>query len=194
MGGFHTTIFLSPVIKGGFVNPVLTAYVSDISAALILLQCSYDLCFCKLFSFHNSLNLTFINRFLNCLKIREGYKGKECNLPEEYAWHDKDGNKRGESRIKWWLHPHQSNMGEFLFNCPEPLTGVKVPSDIKINVYPQAAPPVFFGHYWLEDRYPVIQAANVICLDYSVAKNGSLVAYRWSGEEVLDNKHFVSVV
>jgi len=125
--------------------------------------------------------------------INDTLKGKEFNLPQEYVWHDKDGNKRSENRIKWWLQPHQSNMGEFLFNCPKSLTDVKVPADLKVKVYPQSAPPVFFGHYWLEDKFPIIQAANVICLDYSVAKNGALVAYRWSGEEVLNNKHFVLV-
>jgi len=65
--------------------------------------------------------------------------------------------------------------------------------DINVNIYPYDAALVFFGYYWLEDKFPVIQTANVICLDYSVAKNGSLVAYRWSGVQVLDNGHFVSV-
>ena len=59
--------------------------------------------------------------------------------------------------------------------------------------YSKDAPPVFFGHYWLDDDYPVVQAANVICLDYSIAKGGSLVAYRWNGEHHIHNKHFVSV-
>ena len=68
-----------------------------------------------------------------------------------------------------------------------------IPEEVKVNIYPSKAPPVFFGHYWLEDKYPVIQDANLICLDYSVAKGGALVAYRWSGEEVADNKHFVMV-
>lgn len=31
----------------------------------------------------------------------------------------------------------------------------------------------------LWEEQTVIQAANVICLDYSIAKGGSLVAYRW---------------
>ena len=59
--------------------------------------------------------------------------------------------------------------------------------------YSKDAPPVFFGHYWLDDSYPVVQAENVICLDYSIAKGGSLVAYRWNGEEQINNRHFVSV-
>lgn len=39
-----------------------------------------DLCFGELFSFHNSLNLMFINRFLNCPIIWEGYKIREGTI------------------------------------------------------------------------------------------------------------------
>lgn len=53
--------------------------------------------------------------------------------------------------------------------------------------------PVFVGHYWLEGR-PVPLAANIACLDYSVAKDGGkLVAYRWDGEASIDKSKFVSV-
>ena len=52
-------------------------------------------------------------------------------------------------------------------------------------------PPVFFGHYWMEDAWPVIQSHNVICLDYSVAKGGCLVAYRFEGEGEVRNEGFV---
>ena len=62
-----------------------------------------------------------------------------------------------------------------------------------IDTYPIDAPPVFFGHYWLEDDYPKIQSHNAVCLDYSVAKGGSLVAYRWSGESVLNENNFVFI-
>jgi hypothetical protein len=41
--------------------------------------------------------------------------------------------------------------------------------------------PVLFGHYWLQGT-PVISKGNAACLDYSVAKQGFLTAYRWSGE------------
>ena len=47
--------------------------------------------------------------------------------------------------------------------------------------YDASDKPCFIGHYWLSgDPEPL--APNVACLDYSVAKNGKLVAYRWSGE------------
>lgn len=125
--------------------------------------------------------------------IEETLKGKEMNVPEHCVWYDKDGHARTSNRIKWWINKSNATHDAFLFNCPDMLHGIPVPDDIDISVYPSDAPPVFFGHYWLEDKWPVIQSENVICLDYSVAKGGSLVAYKWSGEKVLNKDHFVVV-
>jgi hexokinase len=36
-------------------------------------------------------------------------------------------------------------------------------------------------------------AANIACLDYSVARDGHLCAYRWSGEQSLSPANFVTV-
>jgi hypothetical protein len=58
--------------------------------------------------------------------------------------------------------------------------------------YPINEKPIFFGHYWLRGE-PKIQADNVCCLDYSVAKGGNLVAYRFDGEQKLNNNKFVIV-
>jgi hypothetical protein len=125
--------------------------------------------------------------------INDTLKGKEFNIPEKYTWHDKDGHARNSNRIRWWVSPTTKTFGEFLFNCPASLIDKPVDPAVAINIYPADAPPVFFGHYWMEDKFPVIQSENVICLDYSVAKEGALVAYRWSGEDKVDNKHFVFV-
>ena len=59
--------------------------------------------------------------------------------------------------------------------------------------YSHDAPPVFLGHYWMEGE-PKPLAANIACLDYSVAKpGGKLVAYRWNGERRLERDSFVWV-
>jgi hypothetical protein len=50
------------------------------------------------------------------------------------------------------------------------------------DYYLHAEKTVFFGHYWLEGA-PSPFRHNVCCLDYSVAKGGQLVAYRFDGEE-----------
>ncbi len=62
-----------------------------------------------------------------------------------------------------------------------------------VTPYPPDSRPVFFGHYWLRADRPSRLAANVACLDYSVAKGGSLCAYRWDGENEIDDKKFVTV-
>lgn len=125
--------------------------------------------------------------------INDILKGKELMLPEEYAWKDKDGHDRTENRLRWWVDPRQSSYGELLFDCPTELMDKKMDENIDGIFYGKDAPPVFFGHYWLDDPYPVVQTANVICLDYSIAKPGSLVAYRWKGEEQINNDNFVRV-
>jgi len=45
-------------------------------------------------------------------------------------------------------------------------------------------PPVLFGHYWFTGT-PKVISPQFACLDYSVAKGGPLVAYRWDGEREL---------
>ena len=58
--------------------------------------------------------------------------------------------------------------------------------------YGHLDPPVFLGHYWLTGA-PQPLESNVACLDYSVAKKGSLAAYCWKGEKMLQNNHLFQV-
>ena len=59
--------------------------------------------------------------------------------------------------------------------------------------YSHEESPVFLGHYWMEGK-PEPLAANIACLDYSVAKpGGKLTAYRWDGEQQINRDHFVWV-
>ena len=57
------------------------------------------------------------------------------------------------------------------------------------ETYSSDAAPVFVGHYWLAGT-PKPLATNVACTDYSVAKGGKLVAYRWDGESTLHEEKF----
>jgi hypothetical protein len=124
--------------------------------------------------------------------IEEILKGKELAIPEDYAWEDKDGHKRKENRIRWWVDT-SACYGEFLFDCPPQMLAQQIDSEIQLVVYPKDAPPVFFGHYWMKDHSIAIQSANMVCLDYSIAKEGSLVAYRWNGEQEVRDENFVVV-
>ncbi|MEI6945550.1 metallophosphoesterase [Paraflavisolibacter sp. H34] len=125
--------------------------------------------------------------------INELLKGKELSLAPEHAFADKDGHYRTRARIKWWMEAPGACYGNFLFNCHDELREKPVEGLAAFAGYPADAPPVFFGHYWLSGPSPLLQAPNVACLDYSIAKGGQLVAYRWYGEQQLDCRNFVQV-
>jgi hypothetical protein len=48
-------------------------------------------------------------------------------------------------------------------------------------------PPVFFGHYWFTGT-PAVCSGQFACLDYSAARDGPLMAYRWDGESALSSE------
>lgn len=127
--------------------------------------------------------------------IDESLKGKEASISNGYSFNDKDGHKRTEMRIKWWLDPTQSTYDEYYFEEVKELKGKPVDlNDLKsISYYEEDNVPVFCGHYWLNGK-PTLQSKNVACVDYSVAaKNNILCAYRWSCEKELKNENFVWV-
>lgn len=83
---------------------------------------------------------------------------------------------------------HEENLGK--------LSSVNIPRDILDTLqrdgHSDEGLPVFIGHYWFTGT-PVPLTGNVACLDYSVAKGGHLVCYRWDGEQRLDESKFVWV-
>lgn len=119
-------------------------------------------------------------------------KGVEWALPEGLRFTDKDGHERGDVRVRWWDAGPGMAWADVGFGPPElvaELPREPVPRDYPRLSYPGDAPPVFVGHYWLTGE-PVAQAPNVACLDYSVARGGDLVAYRWDGEARLESGKF----
>ncbi|HYW77015.1 MAG TPA: metallophosphoesterase [Gammaproteobacteria bacterium] len=124
-------------------------------------------------------------------------KGVEAELPGGITFRDKGGHERDRVRLKWWLNDDGLTWPDAALGPPElqeqlprqPLPHV----DAQNLGYPEDAPPVFVGHYWL-DGEPRPQASNVACVDYSVGMlGGRLVAYRWSGEGRLREREFVHV-
>ena len=120
-------------------------------------------------------------------------KGKEIALPNGAFYHDKEGTLRTVMRTKWWGEKgsyRDCYMGpeEARENIPdEPIVG-----DPLVH-YPADDVPVFIGHYWL-DGQPLPLAENIACLDYSVARpGGSLVGYKFDGENEIEPSKFVSV-
>lgn len=119
-------------------------------------------------------------------------KGPEAKLPQGYSFCDKGGHVRKHVRLKWWEGSART-WRDIAISVPDPLElpDEKLPDGIVKAAYPSKAPPVFFGHYWL-DGAATLQAPNALCLDYSAGKDGPLVAYRMRDNgDAIDLKNIV---
>lgn len=123
-------------------------------------------------------------------------KGLELFIPEGTKFKDDAGGKRKHLRIKWWERKKLSYREAFM-----PPDGVwenadvleqDVPEHLWIGHTEKHEVPLFIGHYWMSG-HPVALTPTIACLDYSVAKKGPLVGYRWHGESILQPENFVSV-
>src|SRR5690606_25171746 len=103
--------------------------------------------------------------------------------------HDKDGHRRDEIRIRWWDSSVKTYRDHAMLEETIRATIPDIPLGAR-SVLPACTVPTFFGHYWMTGQ-PRVLAGTVACVDFSAGKNGPLVAYRWSGERVLDDTHFM---
>lgn len=112
-----------------------------------------------------------------------------------YSHPDKQGFHRSNIRPRWWLAGAGRTFRDVVFPACDDIPVLPVPADLESTLpgYAETATPVFMGHYWLapdSPRTPV--TTNVVCLDYSVARGGPLVAYRWNGAGPLADAGFVT--
>lgn len=119
-------------------------------------------------------------------------KGKEAALPDGVSFADKDGHIRTRTRVRWYASPAGHTYRTYALTDQINSDSELDPAIIRDAApYPTSAKPLFLGHYWFTGERPEILTGNLACLDYSVAKGGFLCAYRWQGEPVLTNDHFV---
>lgn len=116
-------------------------------------------------------------------------KGVEVRLPEGYSFTDKDGNVRKEIRTRWWNPNLTSYRTAYIGPKGVEIPDVQIPDHQRI---PEPDRATFIGHYWF-DGIIAPASKRVACVDYSVAKGGPLVAYRFDGENELSKKQFVAV-
>ena len=116
-------------------------------------------------------------------------------LPRPYDF--PAGVPRHEARLQWWL-ADATRLDEAVWipgGATEPDGSPYVLTDDSPVVSPvepyRSATPVIVGHYWFRGD-PAPCSAKVACVDYSAAKGGPLVAYRWSGETELTAEHFAA--
>ena len=117
-------------------------------------------------------------------------KGPEVDLRGHH--YVLDGRPREHARIRWWKRDATTLASAAVI--PE---GVRVfageevagalpdaPLDDGERVTYDATVPVVYGHYWWSARRGM-ESDLAACVDYSVAEDGELVAYRWDGEQRL---------
>lgn len=119
-------------------------------------------------------------------------KGKEVEIPDGLTFADKDGTVRNQTRIKWWLDPQKHHLDELSMVVIPEISDRKIKLSEFDGYYRHDEKPVFFGHYWLSGD-PFLFQPNIGCLDFSVARNGFLTAYRMNGESTLGKENLVFV-
>lgn len=110
-------------------------------------------------------------------------KGPEVNLPNGVVFIDKGGVERTKMRLRWWYEDGQ-NLADQVQDKLNATSGLQQLPTVPVLGYPAGEPPLFIGHYWFKG-VPGLIKANMACLDYSAARKGPLIAYRWSGEQRL---------
>lgn len=124
-------------------------------------------------------------------------KGPEVSLGDVH-YHDKDDNFRDQARIAWWkesathlstaaLIPGGTDIRDA--SCmPTSLPDRPLANHERFSY--EADVPVIFGHYWWSAERG-ITSDRALCVDFSIAKQGELVAYRWNREPVLSDSKIV---
>lgn len=117
-------------------------------------------------------------------------KGLEISLPDGYSFLDKSAHRRTEIRTKWWKNNNRSYRSIALgVEDPSSLPDIAVPGS-EMPGYDNEK-PLFFGHYWLHGQ-PCVQNETIACVDWSAAKEGPLVGYRFNGAPLSNNQFFTS--
>lgn len=120
--------------------------------------------------------------------------GYEHKLPSGHFVTDGEGNKHDNARLKMWKNGarHLREIAIVPGGDTSILPDLLIEQVMQGGIQPVTGAPVFIGHYWFSG--PVkLESNKVAVLDWSAAKNGPLVAYRWDGESDLKNEKLVAV-
>jgi hypothetical protein len=134
-----------------------------------------------------------VNESLACRDLELLLKGPEVDLPESVSFDDHHGINRTTARLLWWesdeaLVESRLSMSDKIYN-KDKLAQLNIE---EFPTYQPHEPAIFFGHYWMQG-IPKPMADNAVCLDFSVANNGYLTAYRWNEDQPIDSSGFVFV-
>lgn len=133
------------------------------------------------------IDLSFYKSLEYCLN------GPKLNLPDNAFFIDSNNRKRTKIRLKWWDLSANPTYRTACTSVPNP---EQLPNEhIALSSLPliNGVKPIFFGHYWMQGE-PTLMKHNIACLDWSVVqKEGCLAAYRFDGEQTLDESKLVWV-
>lgn len=118
--------------------------------------------------------------------------GVEWELPSGHFIEDKEGHKHPDARLAVWRHWAQ-RLPEIALvpsDSRHLVPDIEIPAALKVDQVSGA--PILFGHHWFSGDL-ALETPKVACLDWSAAKGGPLVAYRWDGEAELQHQHLVAV-
>ena len=129
-----------------------------------------------------------------CGAVDHVLKGPEMDMPDGCLYHDKEGIARRSVRVRWWDIPEAARVSHLAMPTPFDEAGEAEVGQLRqMPNYGPEEPPVFFGHYWLPaDQEKAPLRHNIACLDFSAAREGPMVAYRWNGERELTPLNFVT--
>ena len=118
--------------------------------------------------------------------------GVEWALPSGHFIEDKEGHKHPDARLAVWRH-WAKRLPEIALvprGNEHLVPDIEIPHEHRIG--PVDGAPILFGHHWFSGDL-ALETPKVACLDWSAAKGGPLVAYRWDGEAELQHQHMVAV-
>jgi hypothetical protein len=120
--------------------------------------------------------------------------GYEHKLPAGHFVTDGEGNKHDNARLKMWRHDatHMRDIAIVPGGDTSILPDLTIEQVMSTPIPAISGSPIFVGHYWFSGEVRV-ESTKLAVLDWSAAKNGPLVAYRWDGESELSNDKFVAV-
>ena len=93
------------------------------------------------------------------------------------------GSLRKRVRVQWWKTSSPDTAQAAVFPSSSFLPALQIVFP-QVDGYEADAPPVFFGHYAVPVSESIV-ALNAACLDFGIAENGHIGAFRWDGERRL---------
>ena len=128
-------------------------------------------------------------------------KGPEISLVDRGLprYLDNEDYPRSQARVRWW-HENATELKElaelsnFRTESGDPYPDVEdfEATALERSFSYNAGIPVFYGHYWRQDppEHLLDWTAHTACVDFSAVRGGTLVAYRWSGEQTIELSHY----